>query len=298
MSKLVLSRRMATKGAAATVLSTLATPYRMATVRAAQPGATPDASQSTSEFAAQVDAGLTYFQQRAADQLPLVQRLRDAIEGGDLEAAKTAYVASRPPYEEIEVLAANFPDTDEAIDARPYAFDEGESSPDFRGFHRIEILLYRDGDIASAVPVAVELIASIQTLQADLTVRENFSAAGHFDGVIALANEVASKKVSSEEETWSDQSMLIFKHNWIGIWSQYEPFAAEVGAVDPSLATDVESAYLEAITLAESAFEPGAVAAMPYSHVSVEMRGRIVAASYALRDALQAARDALGPEVE
>lgn len=260
----------------------------------AQPVATPASPAADSGFAAQVDAGLAYFQRRANDQVPLVVALRDAIAGGDLDDAKTAYVASRPPYEEIEVLAASFPDTDEAIDARPYAFDEGETSADFRGFHRIEALLYRDGDLAAALPVAGELIASIETLRRDLTIRENFSAAGQFDGVIALSNEVAAKKISSEEETWSDQSMLIFRHNWIGVWSQYEPFAPEVAAIDPTVAVAVERAYAEAMTLADAAFTPGSVAAIPYSQVPVETRGRIVAASYALRDSLIAARQALG----
>lgn len=291
------SRRLATKGAAGAAVGVLLANDRMGSAMAMQSQATPASPEANSGFAAEVDAGLAYFQRRAADQLPLVQALRDAIAGGDLELAKSAYVAARPPYEEIEVLAASFPDTDEAIDARPYAFDEGESSPDFKGFHRVEILLYREGDLATALPATQELIASVETLQRDLTIRDNFSAGGQFDGVIALSNEVASKKVSSEEETWSDQSMLIFKHNWIGIWSQYEPFAPDVSAIDPSVATAVETAYQETVGLAEAAFGPGSVAAMPYSDVPVETRGQIVASSYALRDALIAAREALGLSV-
>lgn len=288
------SRRWAIRGVAGAAVGGLLARDHLLTTAARQPQASPGASPVTSGLEAHVDTGLAYFQRRAADQLPLVQALRDAIADGDLELAKDAYVASRPPYEEIEVLAASFPETDEAIDARPYAFDAGESSPDFKGFHRIETLLYREGDLASALPVADELIGSIETLQRDLTIRDNFSAAGHFDGVIALANEVSSKKISSEEETWSDQSMLIFRHNWIGIWSQYEPFAEEVSAIDPSLATEVEAAYREAMTLADAAFASGSTAATPYSQVPVATRGQIVKASYALRDALTGARDVLG----
>jgi iron uptake system component EfeO len=285
---------MAIKGTASVAAGGLLAYDRLVPAVARQPEASPAASPVPSGVEAHVDTGLAYFQRRATDQLPLVQALRNAIANGDLESAKEAYVVSRPPYEEIEVLAASFPETDEAIDARPYAFEMGESSPDFKGFHRIEILLYREGDPAAALPVADELIASIETLQRDLTIRDNFSAAGHFAGVIALANEVASKKISSEEETWSDQSMLIFRHNWIGIWSQYEPFAAEVSAIDPSLATAVEATYQEAMALADSAFASGSTAATPYSQVPVETRGRIVAASYALRDGLIGAREVLG----
>ena len=44
--------------------------------------------------------------------------------------------------------------------------------------------------------------------------RSNFNAAGQFGGMVALAVEVGGKKVSSEEETYSDLSILIFNHNF------------------------------------------------------------------------------------
>lgn len=37
--------------------------------------------------------------------------------------------------------------------------------------------------------------------------------------------QVGAKKVSSEEETWSKLSNLIFYNNWKGIYSQLLPFA-------------------------------------------------------------------------
>lgn len=290
----LFSRRFVTTSATGSVIGALLAQHSAGASGTAQLCATPQPTRSAPDFASEVDAGLDYFQQRADEQLPLVEALRDAIASGDLEMAKAAYVSARPPYEEIEALAANFPDTDEAIDARPYAFDEGESSPNFKGFHKLEILLFRDNDLDSALPAANELIGTIETLQHDLTMREKFSASGQFDGIIALANEVASKKVSSEEETWSDQSMVIFKHNWIGVWSQYEPFAPAIEAVEPAIAADVETSYQEAMAIMDSTFEPDGVTAIPYSQVSMETRSQIVAANYSLRDALQAARDAIG----
>lgn len=41
-----------------------------------------------------------------------------------------------------QVLAASFQALDLALDAREYAFPEGERSPDFTGFHRVERLLF------------------------------------------------------------------------------------------------------------------------------------------------------------
>lgn len=43
----------------------------------------------------------------------------------------------------VQVLAPNFPQIDSDIDAREYSFDDGENSTDFKGFHRLERLLFR-----------------------------------------------------------------------------------------------------------------------------------------------------------
>nr|MDP9481095.1 EfeM/EfeO family lipoprotein [Actinomycetota bacterium] len=114
-----------------------------------------------------------------------------------------------------------------------------------------------------------------------------------FEGMIGLANEIASKKISSEEETYSDQSLLIFRHNWEGIRTQFEPFAGEVEKREARAAAEVEDAHRSAMALIEPYFAQGGVAAKPYSSVGTGERGRIVKASYRLRDALQKASEVL-----
>lgn len=244
-------------------------------------------------FASQVDAGLEYFMGRADDQLPLVEELMDAIGSGDYERATSAYVNARPPYEEIEVLAANFEDADSDIDARPYSFDDGDESEDFRGFHRIEGLLYRDCDLDSALPYAEGLVRSVEALREDLRKRENFSSTAHFEGMIALATEVPSKKISSEEETYSDQSLLIFSQNWRGIYSQFWPFAEEVERRRSGAVAAVTEAYGAAQGILEPYFTDGSWAGAPYSSIGVAERGNIVRASYRFRDTLLEAREIL-----
>lgn len=244
-------------------------------------------------FAEQVDAGLEYYRGRADEQLPLAEALLAAIRGGSMEEVWAAYVAARPPYEEIEVLAASFEQTDSDIDARPYAFDEGESSEDFKGFHRVEGLLYRDEDIEAALPYAEGLVESVKTLRRDLDARENFDAVRHFEGMIGLANEIPAKKISSEEETYSDQSLLIFRYNWIGIYSQFEPFEAEIERRDADAAAEVEDAYEAARALVEPYFSEGDPAARPYSSVPISVRAEIFRISTRLRDSLTRAAEVL-----
>lgn len=256
-------------------------------------GETTMEGMAEDRFAEQVEGGLEYFRGRADEQLPLVEELLAAIESGNLEEARAAYIGARPPYEEIEVLALNFEDTDSDIDARPYAFDEGETSEDYRGFHRIEGLLFRDEDIEAAVPYAERLVESVMALKEDLTRSANFSSATHFEGMIGLANEIPSKKISSEEETYSDQSLLIFRHNLIGVFSQFEPFEGEVSSADEEAATEVSEAYEAARAVIEGYFTDGQAAAEAYSSVGMGVRADIVRSTYRFRDSLTRAGEAL-----
>ncbi|AFY57261.1 putative periplasmic lipoprotein involved in iron transport [Rivularia sp. PCC 7116] len=260
---------------------------------------TPEAqtvAANSSNYSEQVLAGIQYFQKEAQEQLPLAEKLLEALKSGDIEAAKTAYVNSRPPYEQIEVLAGNFEQEDTDIDARPYAFDGGAQDEAFKGFHRIEALVYREGNLKAAVPYGEGLIASINSLIDKLNDPSNFNAKDHFGGMIAVATEVPAKKISSEEETWSDQSLLIFKNNWIGINSQYAPFAALVREKDASIAQEVESAYQACLKSVEPFFTEGQVAAKPYSTVNAKQRDAIVDAAYNYVNALTKARDSLAIE--
>lgn len=251
------------------------------------------ATGEEADYADAVDAGLEYFQDRADDQLPLAESLLDALSSGDETRARDAYVEARYPYEEIEVLAASFEETDADIDARPTAYTYGETSDEFVGFHRIERLLYRDDDLEGAMPYAEGLVESVEQLGADLEKRGNFDPVSHFEGMIGLANEVPTKKITSEEETFSGQSLLIFKQNWQGIYSQFEPFAPLVESRDGAIATEVSDAAEEAQSVVEPYFPENQPGATPYRMVDDEVRGEIVRASYDLRDALIDAAAAL-----
>jgi iron uptake system component EfeO len=253
------------------------------------------AALAKDQYAEQVNAGVAYFQKRARDQLPLDENLLAALKSGDINRARQAYIEARPPYEEIETYALSFEQEDADIDARPYAFAEGETDPEYRSIHKIESFIFRDSDLAAAVPYGEQLVRTVKSLQAELDKPANFNAALNFQGMINLANEVPSKKISSEEETWSDQSLLIFKHNWIGIQSQFDPYKKLLPA---EVVSEVDQAYQDCLATVEPFFTPGRTAARPYSSVNARQRGAIVAAGYRYRDALIKARNTLRiPEV-
>ena len=53
----------------------------------------------------------------------------------------------------------------------------------------------------------------------------SIGSADVFDGVLGVMTEVAAKKLSSEEETFRDLSLMIFHNNWLGGYAQILPFA-------------------------------------------------------------------------
>ena len=248
------------------------------------------------EMKAAVAGGVSYFSDRCDDQLVLCRKLEQAIASGDLQVAQQAYIESRPPYEEIETLAYAFEDTDQDIDARPYAFDAGETDDEFRGFHKVEVLLFGYKDLDAALPYARRLTESVAELKTQLGELDRFDAAGQFGGMYALTNEVAAKKISSEEEAWSNQSLVIFRYNWIGAYSQFKPFEPLVAHSDPKKAADVRVAYEAAIETLRPHFKQGIVAATPYTQVSMADRRRMADASTRMRDAVANASVVIGAD--
>lgn len=180
-------------------------------------------------YAPQVRQGLRYFVKQCTKQQMLLNKLHNAVESFNIGRARKMYGRARPPYEQIEVLAGNFPLLDAYIDQRPYAVPRGEVDEAWEGFHQLERALFRDFDMDAALVVMSPLVDAVDRLclqlQAGAAGRGGgFTATATFDGMITLAYEVPAKKISSEEETWSDLSVMIFRENLKGIWSQFVPF--------------------------------------------------------------------------
>lgn len=94
-----------------------------------------------------------------------------------------------------------------------------------QGFHRIESILFRDGTTDTAAKYSTDLVRLWGLLEEALADPSKFEFCSWFDGVQGLATEIAAKKMSSEEETFSDESTLIFANNFIGIREAATPFA-------------------------------------------------------------------------
>ena len=102
--------------------------------------------------------------------------------------------------------------------------------------------MYRDNNPEAALPYAEDLVRLWSELRTALGDASNFNFCDWWSGVIGLSTEVGAKKISSEEETYSDQSILIFYNNFVGIREAAAPFIATLRSSNTSLANDATAA--------------------------------------------------------
>lgn len=97
-----------------------------------------------------VDEYRRYVQDEVAILVDATTTFTDAVRAGNMDAAKSAYAPSRYHWETIEPIAGLIAEIDGAVDARVDDFAD-ETDPAWTGWHRIEYLLWVQGDTAAAV---------------------------------------------------------------------------------------------------------------------------------------------------
>ncbi|HXW29083.1 MAG TPA: iron uptake system protein EfeO [Xanthobacteraceae bacterium] len=146
------------------------------------------------------------------DLVEQTKHFAEAVKAGRLEEARKLYAQARRPYERIEPIAELFADLDKSIDARADDFEKKEADPAFIGFHRIEKALFADKTTSGMQVVADRLMADVAELKtrvATLTIPPKKMVGGAAD----LIEEVASTKISGEEDRYSHADLWDFQAN-------------------------------------------------------------------------------------
>ena len=91
-----------------------------------------------------------------------LRRLQTAVDAGDLEAARRAWLAADSSYESIGAAYGAFGDLDARINGETAGLPGGASSPDFTGLHRIELALFGRGSVADAASYVPRLAADVR----------------------------------------------------------------------------------------------------------------------------------------
>ncbi len=175
------------------------------------------------------------------------QAFAAAVEAGDVAQAQALYPVARTYYERIEPVAESLGDLDPRIDARENDVAEGDT---WTGFHVLERDLWATGDLSQSGPVADQLVADV----GDLVTRVQDIQLQPLDlanGALELLDEIASSKVTGEEERYSHTDLWDFQANLDGSQAAVQSLRPAIAEADPDLATALDSAF--AATQAELA---------------------------------------------
>lgn len=195
---------------------------------------------------AAVAAYRKYVQEQADATLPLAETFAKAVKDGDIEAAKKAYAPSRIGWERTEPVAESFGDIDPKVDVRADGLEAGQK---FTGWHRLEKSLWEDKKLtAEDKTLADELIADLKDWQKRVGTAE-ISPTSMGNGAKELLDEVATGKVTGEEERYSHTDLVDFKANVEGAEQSYELLKPVAKENDAALVTELDKQFAALNTL-------------------------------------------------
>jgi iron uptake system component EfeO len=192
-----------------------------------------------------------YVEDQSAQLLAGTQRFVAAYKAGDDDRARRLYPAVRVHWERIEPVAESFGDLDPKMDAREADLEPGQR---WTGWHRLEKDLWPpSGRYTALTPAqrathADQLLADTRTL--DGRAEElDFTVDQIGNGAKSLLDEVATGKVTGEEEIWSHTDLYDFAANVEGARVAFEGLRPVLRAKEPALEKTIEQRFtaLEAL---------------------------------------------------
>ncbi|MDI2030337.1 peptidase M75 family protein [Saccharopolyspora sp. TS4A08] len=198
---------------------------------------TGSAEAVTSPEAAQaVAAYKSYVDQQAEELKAETGTFVQAVKAGDVERAKALYPKARLPWERIEPVAESFGDLDPKIDGREADLEPGQP---FTGYHRLEKDLWVTGPQPDTPAVADQLVADVDQLVAQAHGVEP-TPADTANGAKELLEEVATGKVTGEEEIFSHTDLWDFQANVDGAAKVVDSLRPVLSAKDPQLLGELD----------------------------------------------------------
>jgi iron uptake system component EfeO len=194
-----------------------------------------------------LDQAVTGYQQYVIGEVdklvPATHQFTDAVRAGNIAQARTLYAPARYFYEEVEPVAESFGDLDPDIDAR---LDDVDDPSQWTGFHRLEKALWADNSLAGLAPVADKLDADIAKLKARVATAK-YQPAQLANGATELLNEVASRKITGEEDRYSHTDLSDFEANVVGGKKAYDLLVPALQKIDPQLTGTLSQRFTDVL---------------------------------------------------
>ncbi|SEI43674.1 iron uptake system component EfeO [Arthrobacter sp. yr096] len=168
----------------------------------------------------------------------------EAFAAGDAAKAKDLYASTRMHWERIEPVAESFGDLDPKLDAREADLEPGQ---EWTGWHRAEKDLFPPADYtamtaAERTAISTQLVADTEDLVTRTrTVQLTPDKLGN--GAKELLDEVATGKVTGEEEIWSHTDLWDFQANVDGARIAFESLKPALEQKDAELAKSLDEKF-------------------------------------------------------
>jgi iron uptake system component EfeO len=172
-----------------------------------------------------------------------------AYVAGDFDTARALYAPTRTHWERVETVAESFGDLDPKLDLREADLEEGQQ---WTGWHAIEKDLWpqnAEPGFAAYSPSKREqlahlLVTDTATLQSNVQ-NLTFDLPQLTNGAIGLLDEVATGKVTGEEEIWSHTDLWDFQASIDGASVLYGGVRSILFQKNPALANQLDSEFAE-----------------------------------------------------
>ena len=197
----------------------------------------------------------SYVRDQVDQLLVKTQQFAQLVTERKDDEARALYADARVHWERVETVAESFGDLDPQMDAREADLEEGD---EFTGWHRLEKDLwpqraegYTAMTDAERAEIADKLVADTQTLY-DRTRDMTFSASDIANGAKGLLDEVATGKVTGEEEYWSRTDLWDFQANVDGARVAWEGLRPLLQRKDKALDDQIATAFTDLQTLLDA----------------------------------------------
>ena len=203
-----------------------------------------DTSKDTKEQLKQATDLYKKFVENQVDTLLKdTEKFAETIKSGNLDEAKKQYPVIRMAYGRSEPIAESFGELDVNIDFRLADYlEENKTEEGWRGFHRIEKIMWEQNTTKGTEEYADQLVKDIKELKAKVATVE-VTPDLMVTGAVDLLNEVATQKITGEEEIYSHTDLYDFKANIEGAEEIFKIFKPLIEKKDGKLAKDLTEKF-------------------------------------------------------
>ncbi len=195
-----------------------------------------DLSKETAEYKKYVEGQIDML-------LKDTENFAKLLKEGKLDEAKKVYPLIRMAYERSEPIAESFGESDVKIDYRLVDFkEEFKNEEGWKGFHRIEKILWEQNTTKGTEKYADDLVNDIKELKAKIATIE-VTPDLMVTGAIDLLNEVSTQKITGEEEVFSHTDLYDFRANIEGAQKIFELFRPKLEKKDAKLVTTLDTEF-------------------------------------------------------